>query len=60
MLNYYLIKFYNRPSIVVEAPDQSSAIGSYIGQFSKCEEISGTLKMILVDTCGVEFVEWKS
>lgn len=60
MLNYYLIKFYNKPSIVVEAPDQNSAIGPYIGKFSKCDEISVTHKRILVDMCGVDFVEWRS
>ena len=54
----YLIKFYNKPSIVVEAPDQNSAIGPYIGKFSKCEEISGALKMILVEACGIELVKW--
>ena len=60
MPTYYLIKFYNKPSLVVEAPDQNSAIGPYIGRFSKCEEISVTHKRILVDWCGVNFVEWKS
>ena len=60
MLNYYLIKFYNKPSIVVEAPDQNSAISPYIGQFSKCDEISVAYKRFLVDVCGVDFVEWRS
>ena len=54
----YLIKFYNQPSIVVEAPDQNAAIGPYVGRFSKCEEISGALKMILVEACGIGLVKW--
>lgn len=54
----FLIKFYNQPSIVVEAPNWSSAIGPYIGRFSKCEEISGALKMILVEACGIGLVKW--
>lgn len=56
----YLIKFYNQPSIVVEAPDQNAAIGPYVGRFSKCEEISGALKMILVEACGIGLVKWQS
>ena len=57
-MKYYLITFSNKPSIVVEAPDSTSAMGLCTGRISSYEEISGSRKMILVDSCGLKFVKW--
>lgn len=54
----YLITFRNQPSIVVEAPDSTSAMSLCTGKISAYEEISGSRKMILVDMCGLKFVKW--
>ena len=54
----YLITFRNQPSIVVEAPNSSSAMGLCIGKISTYEEISGSRKMVLVDMFGLKFVKW--
>lgn len=54
----YLITFHNQPSIVVEAPNSSSAMGLCTGKISAYEEISGSRKTILVDMFGLKFVKW--
>ena len=54
----YLITFHNQPSIVVEAPNSSSAMGLCTGKISTYEEISGSHKTILVDKFGLKFVKW--
>lgn len=54
----YLITFRNQPSIVVEAPNSSSAMGLCIGKISTYEEISGSRKTVLVDMFGLKFVKW--
>ena len=54
----YLITFHNQPSIIVEAPDSTSAIGLCTGRISTYEEISGSRKMILVDMFGLRLVKW--
>ena len=54
----YLITFHNQPSVVVEAPDSTSAIGLCIGRISTYEEISGAHKIFLVNSCGLKFVKW--
>ena len=54
----YLITFRNQPSVVVEAPDSTSALGLCIGRISTYEEISGSRKNILVDMYGLKFVKW--
>ena len=54
----YLITFCNQPSIVVEAPNSSSAMGLCTGKISTYEEISGSRKTVLVDMFGLKFVKW--
>ena len=54
----YLITFHNQPSVVVEAPDSTSAVSLCIGRISTYEEISSSRKMILVDMFGLKFVKW--
>ena len=54
----YLITFHNQPSIIVEAPDSTSAIGLCIGRISTYEEISGSRKMIFVNMLGLKLVKW--
>jgi hypothetical protein len=54
----YLVTFYNQPSIIVEAPNSTAALGLCIGKIATYEEISGSRKMILVDSCGLKFVKW--
>ena len=54
----YLITFHNQPSIIVEAPDSTSAVSLCIGRISTYEEISGSRKMILVDMFGLKLVKW--
>ena len=54
----YLITFHNQPSVIVEAPDSTSAIGLCIGRIFTYEEISGSRKTILVDMFGIKFVKW--
>ena len=54
----YLITFNNHPSIVVEAPNSSSAMGLCTDKISTYEEISGSRKTILVDMFGLKFVKW--
>ena len=54
----YLITFHNQPSIIVEAPDSTSAICLCTGRISTYEEISGSRKMILVDMFGLRLVKW--
>ena len=54
----YLITFHNQPSIIVEAPDSTSAISLCTGRISTYDEISGSRKMILVDMSGLKFVKW--
>ena len=53
----YLITFHNQPSIIIEAPDSTSAVGLCIGRISTYEEISGSLKTILVDMFDLKFVK---
>ena len=57
-MKYYLIAFRNQPSIVVEAPNSSSAMGLCIGKISTYEEISDSRKTVLVDMFGLKFVKW--
>ena len=54
----YLITFRNQPSVVVEAPDSTSAMGLCTGKITAYEEISGSRKIILVDMFGLKFVKW--
>lgn len=54
----YLITFRNQPSIVVEAPNSSSAMGLCTGKISTYEEIPGSFKTILVEKFGLKFVKW--
>ena len=54
----YLITFHNQPSIIVEAPDSTSALSICIGRIFTYEEISSSRKMILVDMFGLKFVKW--
>jgi hypothetical protein len=57
-MKYYLITFHNQPSVVVEAPDSTSAMGLCCGRISTYEEISGSCRKILVDAFGLKFVKW--
>ena len=57
-MKIYLVTFVNQPSIVVEAPNSTSALGLCIGRVSTYEEISGSYKTILVDMFGLKFVKW--
>ena len=54
----YLINFRSQPSVVVEAPDATSAMGLCIGKISSYEEISGSRRIILVDMFGLKFIKW--
>ena len=54
----YLITFRNQPSVVVEAPDSTSAMGLCTGKIAAYEEISGSRKIILVDMFGLKLVKW--
>ena len=54
----YLITFHNQPSIIVEAPDSTSAIGLCIGRISTYDEISDSRKMIFVNMLGLKLVKW--
>lgn len=54
----YLITFHNQPSIVVEAPNSSSAMGLCTGKISTYEEIPGSFKTILVEKFGLRLVKW--
>jgi hypothetical protein len=54
----YLITFHNQPSVVVEAPDSTLAMGLCCGRISTYEEISGSRRKILVECCGIKFVKW--
>ena len=54
----YLITFHNQPSVVVEAPDSTSAMGLCTGKITAYEEISGSRKIILVDMFGLKLVKW--
>ena len=54
----YLITFHTKPSIVVEAPDSTSALSICIGRIFTYEEISGSFKTILMDVFGLKLVKW--
>ena len=54
----YLITFSNLPSVVVEAPNSTLALGLVCDHVSSYEEISGSLKMILVDSFDLKFIKW--
>lgn len=54
----FLITFHNQPSVIVEAPDSTSALGLCIGKISTYEEISGSRKIILIDMFGLKLVKW--
>jgi hypothetical protein len=57
-MKYYLITFYKQPSIVVEAPNSTAALGLCISKIATYEEISDSRKTILVDMFGLKFVKW--
>ena len=54
----YLITFHNQPSVVVEAPDSSSAMDLCTGKISRCAEIPDSGKTILLDKFGLKLVKW--
>ena len=54
----YLIIFRNQPSIIVEAPNSSMAMGCCISRIDTYAEISDSHMKFLVDECGLKFVKW--
>ena len=57
-MNNYLVTFYNQPSIIVEAPNSTAALGLCIGRIFTYAEISDSRKTSMIDMFGLKFVKW--